>query len=191
MLNFISDQWNRTGLRGSYSFSMSFLTKNHSSNCIFTPFDIQFLLNPKKSWYFRNIHLRQIFYTYNTQTTPVTGILVSHYKNLRYKTTTPCPSAYIIGPQTQLRECLLSRLWPLREQVWRALRASWPVTCPVTKHTSWVPWPTSQTMALQIKHLASSAACPAERGPGLPTSTLEWNFTQNEEEGLHLFMDNK
>lgn len=46
-------------------------------------------------------------------------------------------------------------------------------------------------MVLQGKCLASGAACPAERGPGLPASTLEWNFIQNEEEGLHLSMDNK
>lgn len=199
MLTFIWDRWNKQSWWVSYSFSISFQTNNDSSNWIFIQLDTQFLVNPKKSWDFRNIHLRKLFYSYNTQTTPVTGILVSHYKNLRCKTNIPCPFAYTIGPQILLCECLLdcgfqgatlgTGLEHLERQQSRApwlSPALWPSTpqgCPGTQCSS--------QMVLQVKCLASSAACPAERGPGLPTLTSERNFTQNEEEGLHLFMDNK
>lgn len=103
---------------GSYSFSISFLTKHHSSNRKFAPLDTRFLVNPEKSQHFRDVHLGQTFCSYNTQTTPVTGILAAHYKPLIYKTVTPSPFAYIIGPQTLLHECLLTRLWLLREYHW-------------------------------------------------------------------------
>lgn len=67
-------------------------------------------------------------------------------------------------------------------------RAPWPVTCLVTKQSHGSP---GIQCSSQLDDSSADAACPAERGPGLPASTLEWNFTQNEEEGLLLFMDNK
>ena len=99
----------------SYSFSVSFLSKHHSSNRKFAPLDTQFLVNPEKSWHFRDIHLGQTFCSYFAQTTPATGIPMAHYKILRNKSITPSPFAYATAPHPPLHECLLSRPWLLGE----------------------------------------------------------------------------